>query len=154
MKIALFLLFSCIITSSKLGKDFFEVSILSYSSSVIMSSILMTTVFDKALIIQGEISCWSVLGLKWFKGLITRSWCNWTHWVFRELFFWVSCVTDLLIVLHVPKGCGRLWIWIWNWLSCQQLWLDCGECRCKGYLLQRREVIIMSNNLNNNLLKW
>ena len=34
------------------------------SSSVIMSSILMTTLFYKALILQGEICCWSLLGLK------------------------------------------------------------------------------------------
>ena len=29
-----------------------------------MSVILMTTLFDKALILQGEIWCWSLLGLK------------------------------------------------------------------------------------------
>ena len=29
-----------------------------------MSSILMTTLFYKALILQGETSCWSLLGLK------------------------------------------------------------------------------------------
>ena len=39
------------------------------SSSLIMYSILMTTLFSKALILQGEISCWSLLGLK---GLIMR----------------------------------------------------------------------------------
>ena len=31
------------------------------SSSLIMHSILMTTLFSKALILQGEISCWSLL---------------------------------------------------------------------------------------------
>ena len=36
------------------------------SSCVIMSVILMTTLFYKALILQGEIWCWSLLG---FKGL-------------------------------------------------------------------------------------
>ena len=39
------------------------------SSSLIMYSILKTTLFSKALILQGEISCWSLLGLK---GLIMR----------------------------------------------------------------------------------
>ena len=34
------------------------------SSCVIMSVILMTTLFYKALILQGEIWCWSPLGLK------------------------------------------------------------------------------------------
>ena len=34
------------------------------SSWVIMSVILMTTLFYKALILQGEIWCWSLLGLK------------------------------------------------------------------------------------------
>ena len=34
------------------------------SSWVIMSVILMTTLFNKALILQGEIWCWSLLGLK------------------------------------------------------------------------------------------
>ena len=29
-----------------------------------MSVILMTTLFNKALILQGEIWCWSLLGLK------------------------------------------------------------------------------------------
>ena len=38
------------------------------SSCVIMSVILMTTLFYKALILQGEIWCWSLLGLK---GLIS-----------------------------------------------------------------------------------
>ena len=35
-----------------------------HSSCVIMSIILMTTVFYKALILQGEIWCWSLLGLR------------------------------------------------------------------------------------------
>ena len=34
------------------------------SSYVIMSVILMTTLFYKALILQGEIWCWSLLGVK------------------------------------------------------------------------------------------
>ena len=34
------------------------------SSSVIVSVILITTLFYKALILQGEIWCWSLLGLK------------------------------------------------------------------------------------------
>ena len=34
------------------------------SSCVIMSVILMTILFDKSLILQGEIWCWSPLGLK------------------------------------------------------------------------------------------
>ena len=37
------------------------------SSCVIMSLILMTTLFYKALILQGEIWCWSLLGLKGLK---------------------------------------------------------------------------------------
>ena len=37
------------------------------SSCVIMSVILMTTLFYKALILQGEIWCWSLLGLKRLK---------------------------------------------------------------------------------------
>ena len=37
------------------------------SSRVIMSVILMTTLFYKALILQGEIWCWSLLGLKGLK---------------------------------------------------------------------------------------
>ena len=37
------------------------------SSCVIMSVILMTTLFYKALILQGEIWCWSLLGLKGLK---------------------------------------------------------------------------------------
>ena len=38
------------------------------SPSVIISSVLMTNLFYKALILQGEISSWSLLSLK---GLIT-----------------------------------------------------------------------------------
>ena len=37
------------------------------SSCAIMSLILMTTLFYKALILQGEIWCWSLLGLKGLK---------------------------------------------------------------------------------------
>ena len=37
------------------------------SSCVIMSVILMTTLFYKVLILQGEIWCWSLLGLKGLK---------------------------------------------------------------------------------------
>ena len=40
------------------------------SSCVIMSSILMTTVFYKAVILQGEIWHWSLLGLKGLNGLL------------------------------------------------------------------------------------
>ena len=36
-----------------------------------MSVILMTTLFYKALILQAEIWCWSILGLK---GLIAHYW--------------------------------------------------------------------------------
>ena len=39
------------------------------SSCVIMSVILITTLFYKALILQGEIWCWSLLGLKGLKQL-------------------------------------------------------------------------------------
>ena len=42
----------------------------SNSSCVIMSVILMTTLFYKALTLQGEIWCWSLWGLK---GLITKA---------------------------------------------------------------------------------
>ena len=40
----------------------------SNSSCVMMSVILMTTLFYKALILQGEIWCWSLLGLKGLRG--------------------------------------------------------------------------------------
>ena len=36
-----------------------------------MSVILMTTLFYKALILEGEIYCWSLLGLKGLIGQIT-----------------------------------------------------------------------------------
>ena len=42
-----------------------------------MSIILMTTLFDKALILQGEIWCWSLLGLR-VKSQI-NSYLNNTH---------------------------------------------------------------------------
>ena len=42
------------------------------SSWVIMSVILMTTLFYKALILQGEIWCWSLLGLKGLKGNVPK----------------------------------------------------------------------------------
>ena len=48
-------------------KEVVERSMIKYqanSSSMIMSVILMTTLFFKALILQGEIWCWSLLGLK------------------------------------------------------------------------------------------
>ena len=46
------------------------------SSCVIMSVILMTTLFYKALILQGEIWCWSLLGLK---GLSTVGKYFWSY---------------------------------------------------------------------------
>ena len=45
------------------------------SSCVIMSVILMTTLFYKALILQGEIWCWSLLGLKGLKRVMSRGYC-------------------------------------------------------------------------------
>ena len=42
------------------------------SSCLIMSVILMTTLFYKTLILQGEIWCWSLLGLKRVKDDVTR----------------------------------------------------------------------------------
>ena len=44
-----------------------------------MSVILMTTLFYKALILQGEIWCWSLLGLK---GLTKKSY----EWIFINKF--------------------------------------------------------------------
>ena len=45
------------------------------SSCVIMSVILMTTLFYKALLLQGEIWCWSLLGLNDF----VSGWLIWTR---------------------------------------------------------------------------
>ena len=50
------------------------------SSCVIMSVILMTTLFYKALILQGEIWCWSLLGLKGLTKM-SRKW----HWAGKML---------------------------------------------------------------------
>ena len=44
------------------------------SSCVIMSLILVTTLFYKAVILQGEIWCWSLLGLKGLKSTSERKW--------------------------------------------------------------------------------
>ena len=37
-----------------------------------MSVILMTTLFYKALILQGEIWCWSVLGIKGLRAVVNE----------------------------------------------------------------------------------
>ena len=49
------------------------------SSCVIRSSILMTTVFYKEVILQGEIWCWSLLGLKGLRNALRSDWriCMW-----------------------------------------------------------------------------
>ena len=49
------------------------------SSCVIRSSILMTTVFYKEVILQGEIWCWSLLGLKGLRNALRSVWriCMW-----------------------------------------------------------------------------
>ena len=47
-----------------------KIWILINSSCVIRSVILMTTLFYKALILQGEIWCWSLLGLKGLKNSV------------------------------------------------------------------------------------
>ena len=53
------------------------------SSCVIMSLILMTTLFYKAVILQGEIWRWSLLGLKGLKcdalDRVVRSWVKITQ---------------------------------------------------------------------------
>ena len=84
------------------------------SSRVIMFVILMTTLFYKALILQGEIWCWSLFGLKGLKvtcpaknstcpGLLDRTFlesCNvWLglqrHWHISEP--WVFSTIQILI---------------------------------------------------------
>ena len=53
----------------------------SNSSCVIMSVILMTTLFYKASIVQGEIWCWSLLGLKGLTSLKRPFKSEWsTNW--------------------------------------------------------------------------
>ena len=61
------------------------------SSRVIMSVILMTTLFYKALMLQGEIWFWSLLG---FKGLIS-------HYFYANFFFWNP---ESGKILHVKSG--------------------------------------------------
>ena len=46
------------------------------SSCVIMSVILMTTPFPKVLILQGEIWCWSLWGLKGLNMVLSLSWLS------------------------------------------------------------------------------
>ena len=46
------------------------------ASCVIMSVILMTTLYYKALILQGEIWCWSLLGLKGLMYGVVRKFSN------------------------------------------------------------------------------
>ena len=49
------------------------------SCCVIRSSILMTTVFYEEVILQGEIWCWSLLGLKGLRNALRSVWriCMW-----------------------------------------------------------------------------
>ena len=92
----------------------------SNSSCVIMSVILMTTLFYKALILQGEIWCWSLLGLKGLNrpvpiylnsylaprlGGTKQKKCIIHCWVSR----WF-----LLFYSHKPRS--QVWIWSYqNW---------------------------------------
>ena len=46
------------------------------TSCVILSLILMTTLFYKAMLLQGEIWCWSLLGFKGLNIAVTQLW----HW--------------------------------------------------------------------------
>ena len=59
------------------------------SSCVLMSIILMTTLFYKALILQGEIWCWSLLGIN---GLTL------IHWIMQSN-FWTTRLAELF-----PRG--------------------------------------------------
>ena len=67
------------------------------SSCVIMSIILMTTLFYKALILRGEIWCWSLLGLKGLS--IFALVPNVNYIVIRISFFWVVIPQSSRIML-------------------------------------------------------
>ena len=67
------------------------------SSCVIMSVILMTTLFYKALILRGEIWCWSLLGLKGLS--IFALVPNVNYIVIRISFFWVVIPQSSRIML-------------------------------------------------------
>ena len=98
------------------------------SSCVIMSVILMTTLFYKTLILQGEIWCWSLLGLKGlslmfvaafadeirkmlsskFHAFVSKRkvvrdlWIRWRTWR-RNVFLLICVVVDLLRAMLHPR---------------------------------------------------
>ena len=69
------------------------------SSCVIMSVILMTTLFYKALILRGEIWCWSLLGLITPRLSIFALVPNVNYIVIRISFFWVVIPQSSRIML-------------------------------------------------------
>ena len=67
IKIWIFLLLPLFISYRSNGEKLIKYQ--ANSSCMIMSVILMTTLLYKALIFQGEIRCWSLLGLKGLRGV-------------------------------------------------------------------------------------
>ena len=89
------------------------------SSCVIMSVILMTTLFYKASILQGEIWCWSLLGLK---GLM------------------ITFLKHRNTVRTIEMYSWRGYIWIWNiWI-----WKVKKPERHSGMVLVLEEIFIIS----------
>ena len=66
------------------------------SSSLITSVILMTTLFYKTLILQGEIWCWSILGLKRFN----------EQWQLNMQSYFIYLYSNTVLTL-APKAIAR-----------------------------------------------
>ena len=69
-----------------------------------MSLILMTTPFYKALILQGEILCWSLLGLKGFKQIDDLPWKFTLHGLFCRISWAVVLYNYFIYFLHRKMG--------------------------------------------------
>ena len=122
------------------------------SSCVIMSVILMTTLFYKALILQGEIWCWLLLGLKGLNipgsliisfliGVVTRR-CS--QVLFRMACIQFSSLTIARAASLKPKRCFKkgLCSFIQNLKS----WCISVEHKTEEAKLVYRGQILLANN--------
>ena len=108
------------------------------SSSVIMSVILMTTLFYKALILQGEIWCWSLLGLKGLKGELT------TTCVFRILSSSASCDSNISDVSRDSFSCCN-WLRRLSYLHFSSAFDSSIEVSCQSKdIKQQRSLLVKS----------
>ena len=129
------------------------------SSCVIMFVILMTTLFYKALILQGEIWCWSPLGLKGLKGRDVKKHCDTQIWATVLMVCSFVClfvclfVSSMHNIQHVSVY-DRKWLCFNHFHPCEPhsyIWSQSFLCCTKPFIFRKTHRLLLSTTVKTKL---